>query len=614
MIKRLVLCFILIVSVVQVEAATYHISPTGSDSNDGTLSLPWKTFSFVIPQLDPGDTLILLDGTYNAGNSGLPNINCASTANNGLLGSPITIRAENQRQAFIEGNGNVSTLDITSCSYWIIDGLRINNTNLEGGASGQVIQVTTSTNLIFRNILAHNNNHYLNTHVMLFKVGSDSNLIEDSEFYNFHRHGILFDHSDNNEIRRVYCHSRSTADVAGGFPSIFSDRGDYCLGNYPSSNNITQNLISEGNGGAWFVQAPDTANNNKCLGCISNEDLHSFRPALDYGARPLNNQVIHSVAIGGPAGFFGGDVVGGEGPLFQNMTFLGKGIGFRTQNNSIGGSPPFTFTVKNTLAVNIGAQAFWVDDTQYTSWLIDYANVHNSGTAFVPAATDARITNESLIDPQLGTCKVWLPDTSPMKGAGEGGADIGATILYRYEGGTLTSEPLWNPSTGAFPCGVQIEGVNDIAGSSCFDVHERLNVNTNGCSFPSGFGESSSVITDKSSYTIDETITVTVDNGLGGLQEWFGVWLFDAVDADLTFDDNFKYVGTCTTTAPVTPPTYPKQCTFNAHMAGTYNVRYFRENGITNKLAQSADFTVVEEPVGGGVLERIFILIRRWRR
>ena len=88
----------------------------------------------------------------------------------------------------------------------------------------------------------------------------------------------------------------------------------------------------------------------------------------------------------------------------------------------------------------------------------------------------------------MGTCYLWLPDASPLKGAGLNGADIGATILYRYKNGVLTNVPLWNPTTGEFPHGALVAGVNDVAGQSLFDVHKRLNVNTNGCSFPANYG------------------------------------------------------------------------------------------------------------------------------
>jgi hypothetical protein len=70
-----------------------------------------------------------------------------------------------------------------------------------------------------------------------------------------------------------------------------------------------------------------------------------------------------------------------------------------------------------------------------------------------------------------------------MKGAGMDGRDIGATIVNRYQNGTLTSTPLWNRDTGAFPCGAIVAGVND-GSIACANLHRRLNVNTNGCRFP----------------------------------------------------------------------------------------------------------------------------------
>jgi len=71
-----------------------------------------------------------------------------------------------------------------------------------------------------------------------------------------------------------------------------------------------------------------------------------------------------------------------------------------------------------------------------------------------------------------------------MKGAGKDGEDIGASILYRYVDGVLTDEPLWDPETGAFPHGAIVPGINDVPGDSLFDLHQRLNVNTNGCTLP----------------------------------------------------------------------------------------------------------------------------------
>jgi hypothetical protein len=52
---------------------TYYLSPSGSDASAGTsLNAPWRTFSYAIPKLNAGDTLMLMNGTYNGLNSGIP--------------------------------------------------------------------------------------------------------------------------------------------------------------------------------------------------------------------------------------------------------------------------------------------------------------------------------------------------------------------------------------------------------------------------------------------------------------------------------------------------------------------------------------------------------------
>jgi hypothetical protein len=74
-----------------------------------------------------------------------------------------------------------------------------------------------------------------------------------------------------------------------------------------------------------------------------------------------------------------------------------------------------------------------------------------------------------------------------MAQAGAGGGPIGANILYRYEDGTLTTEPLWDPATRAFPCGAVIPDINDGA-IRCTNLHTRLGVTGSGCVLPAGYG------------------------------------------------------------------------------------------------------------------------------
>jgi len=79
---------------------------------------------------------------------------------------------------------------------------------------------------------------------------------------------------------------------------------------------------------------------------------------------------------------------------------------------------------------------------------------------------------------------VYLPPASPLRGAGAGARDVGAEVVYRYEGGLLTTERLWDAAAGTFPCGATVPGLNDDPTQSCVGVHQRLHVGSAGCPLP----------------------------------------------------------------------------------------------------------------------------------
>jgi hypothetical protein len=126
---------------------------------------------------------------------------------------------------------------------------------------------------------------------------------------------------------------------------------------------------------------------------------------------------------------------------------------------------------------------------------VEGSNASANGTNYSPSETlgdgSGNIRSSYSMSPTgigLGTgqCIAWVPPTSNMATAGVNGDYIGARILYRTVGGTVVNQPLWNATTGAFPCGAVVAGVNDGA-KRCTNVHTRLNVKTNGCNFPPNF-------------------------------------------------------------------------------------------------------------------------------
>jgi hypothetical protein len=91
------------------------------------------------------------------------------------------------------------------------------------------------------------------------------------------------------------------------------------------------------------------------------------------------------------------------------------------------------------------------------------------------------------VDPQVGGCLVVVPDASPLKTQGPpGGPGLGANIVYQYVNGQLTTTKLWDQTTGQFPCGAIVPGLNDaaLADLSCMGVGARLHVGAMGCAIP----------------------------------------------------------------------------------------------------------------------------------
>ena len=483
--------------------ATYYLDPNGSDGSDadsGTANKPWQHFAFALPKLRPGDTLILKNGTYNASNSGYPRINCGSNAMNGEKeeNRRITVKAQNERQAFLSGSGE-SPLQITNCQYWTVEGLHLSNADNASTATccaGAPINIVSSHNNIFRRLLVRNNNRWTNSHGLETYL-SNNNLIEENEVYNFHRHGIIVQTGNGNIIRRNYVNSRGYADLpncnnlsngSGPWCSNNGSRGDNGLQVYPGSNNIFENNISEGNQFGFDVIARFGAGTkNGFFGNIANNNQYGF--SLTAGCdnptgqdMPQDSVFQNNVAINSQhRGFRLRSTKNAQGHNNSVIGPVDEGGWYADLDPSCPGDGAPTSYVDNLLVTHSSSvNASGVNISGQVDWSVSYTAIFNYSSN-TPALTSSNITNERTDNPQLSSCKVFIPANSPLKGVGKDRADIGANVLYRYADGVLTTTPLWDPATGAFPCGAKVVGVNDVAGASCFDVHQRLNVNANGC-------------------------------------------------------------------------------------------------------------------------------------
>lgn len=186
-------------------AATYYVSPSGSDSNPGTQSSPWRTIQKAASTLTAGDTAIVMDGTYEE--------NSITFANSGTSDSQrITIKAQNSRRAILSSlsTGSCSPGISISKSYITIEGLRL-SVSPRASSCG----VYSSANVGIRaweqnlpNINGPQSTGYVGVHIrdvqvdmsplrdIGIKTNQDYALIEDSTIYDeieaFNSRGVIY--------------------------------------------------------------------------------------------------------------------------------------------------------------------------------------------------------------------------------------------------------------------------------------------------------------------------------------------------------------------------------------------------------------------------------------
>ena len=98
------LVFVLTMAVIALAASpaplngnTYYVSTSGSDSNDGSESLPWLTIQYAVNSVGPGDTIYVMGGVYNE----LVNFTNSGSA----AGGYIRLQSYEGETAVIDGTG-----------------------------------------------------------------------------------------------------------------------------------------------------------------------------------------------------------------------------------------------------------------------------------------------------------------------------------------------------------------------------------------------------------------------------------------------------------------------------------------------------------------------------
>jgi hypothetical protein len=403
---------------------TYYISPGGSDSNNGsTAETAWGTFERAWESLQAGDTLLLLDGVY----TGVmwPNLR------NGEPGRPITIKALNDGQAVIDGEGARIPVRIGEVwgpngpvgNYYVVEGLVIRN------GTYATMRVEGSHNVV-RRVSLYNASTDENSTVLWVSAGGN-NLIEDCVAAGTGRYMIeLYEGQGGNTVRR--CLAMWQEWNGRRFCGIHWPNGQG-IGVYNTSNNTVENSISYGRATLGFLLQANSdtavAANNHILGSLSllsgadydGSPWYYGSPTLQPTTRPQTQTAEGTSCDGNYAQWnWGNQRTGfeywGQGTLqdnvFRDIVAAGN-IGVGWGSGYPGGEGPLNTVIDHATLYDNGSDI--------TSWENDLGgNIHLDRGGAGVTITNSRIANSD-----------WAEQ-------GEG-----ARLLYRYVDRQLTDQPLW---------------------------------------------------------------------------------------------------------------------------------------------------------------------------
>ncbi len=183
--------------------STYYVAPAasgGSDSNDGlSQKHPWLTLQHAAFSVGPGDTVIVLPGTYNGFNIGEDNA--------GAPGAPITFSAQpgvlvNTPAATFNGQAHKARINMDTTSWIVIEGFEVTGSNDQRDSRAGIRSVcppdSTTGHIVIRNNHVHNHGKWGVFTGHSNNVTVENNLIHDIA----NEHAIYFSNSGDNHVAR----------------------------------------------------------------------------------------------------------------------------------------------------------------------------------------------------------------------------------------------------------------------------------------------------------------------------------------------------------------------------------------------------------------------------
>jgi hypothetical protein len=296
-------------------SATYHASPSGSGTTCSSAS-PCTVSYAINTKAVAGDTVLLKNGTYT-GPSGMVNVGKSGTS-----GKPITIKAENDGQAIVNGEYARKPFYMKGRSYINVEGIIFKRSNYE------VIMAEQSNHITFKRVSGYDGNPAINAG-SVFVISSSSNvLLEDCAASGNGKHLFAVSTSHYVTVRRcwgMWRHSNIEPNT------VFTV--------YGSDNTIVENCVAtfnstDSNGVKGFHVWAHYYNNSADYNTIIGNVAYNFSNAYSYYIASsqhniTGNQFINNVSIDASGGFY---QRGGENTIADHMTLVGNAVKAVTQD------------------------------------------------------------------------------------------------------------------------------------------------------------------------------------------------------------------------------------------------------------------------------------------
>jgi Chondroitinase B len=378
-------------------AATYYIGPDGQDQQTGASpQRAWATFAHAWTQLQPGDTLLIMDGVYTE---------AIEPQTNGRPDQPITIRAQHDGQVVIDGQDQRIPVYLYR-DYYQIEGIVARNGN-------HTVYFISGSHNTLRRVSGYDANPDVNSDVFAI-FDSHNNLIEDCIAAGVGRKMVMIYRGSHNTIRRCFTDWRAWDGRQWCDDWPWGDN----LQIYNSDYNIIENSIGYGSVPVWSlaVQA-----NKEEVSAIGNQLLGNI--AIDAGmnhdgsviqwptARPSPTDCTQLRSFDWPSQRAGVALYGNgriEDNLFRDLFVYGS--------------------------AGLGLTA--ILDGQHANNIVDHLTLFRNGLDNPSqwGGIGAEIRSEEL--------SLWSAFTNNwVEGGDESGE--GARLTHRYVDGRLTDEPLW---------------------------------------------------------------------------------------------------------------------------------------------------------------------------